>query len=160
MTDNAELADLKRELADLKASLVQTQTPSDPAAMGRWRDEMHALSEARMSRAANFSPEDLRAMEAACPTTAVKDIAAKGTVQPPSMAGACGQVTSVQRSPGLHGTTGWAPQVPFTRNDLHPTPGVAAADRLMDQADIEDRVELAKRIAEQRVAQAAASKTK
>ena len=162
MTDEKnEIAELRAELAKVKAAQAAlAPTVSDSADMARWADEMHQLAERRASHAYTPSREELAAYEQACPPAACRDIVSKGTVQPPSMAGAAGQITAVSRSPGLHGTTGWAPQVPFTRNDLHPTPGVAAADRLMDQADAQDRIELAKRIAEQQVAQAAAKGSK
>ena len=86
MTDEkneiAELrAELRAELAKVKAAQAAlAPTPATDADIGRWRDEMHALSEARMARASNFSVEDLREMERACPTAGVKDIAAHGTI--------------------------------------------------------------------------------
>jgi hypothetical protein len=92
-------------------------------------------------------------MAKSCSTSDIRDIAAHGTRQSPSMAGVSGQVTSVHGSPGLHGTTGWAPEIPFVRNDQHPTPGVAASDRLLDHADALDRLALAKRVAEQKLAE-------
>jgi hypothetical protein len=78
-----EIAALRAELDALKGA-VKASTAPDYEAMRKqalqWDDEMRALAEKRMSHAAHFSREDLRAMEAACPTSAVKDIVAKGGI--------------------------------------------------------------------------------
>ena len=101
-----------------------------------------------MARAANFSREDLAAMEAACPTAAVKDIARRGGVQGPSMGGASGQLYRTSTSPGIAGsnTTGWARATP-----LGPPSGVVYADKLMD---VQDERDTAERIRQEVVVQA------
>ena len=152
-----KIARLEAELAKLKAA--QPAPPIDPAAVAAHRDAMHQAAERRMGAASAFTRDQLAEMERACPTNVVRDIALRDARAPqgPSSAGASGQVTRVSHSPGLPGTTGWQAERPFVRRDLppgvppqHPTPGVRAADALMDQADAADRLELAKRIAAQK----------
>jgi hypothetical protein len=137
MTDNNELADLKRELAQVKAAMK----PLDPAALERearaWRNQMHQAAEGRMSRANAFSHDQLAAMEAAVPADMCRDLVRHGTVQGPSAAGSSGQVTKVSSNAGLVGSnTGWRTATPIS-----PPPGVAIADRLMDAQDARDRHE-------------------
>jgi hypothetical protein len=140
MTNDEKIADLERQVAALKS--VVPATADERAAMERavaeGRDRAHQLREARMAHAAPFTREDLSAFEAACPTSAVRDIVAKGTIKPPSADGTSGTVSAVHRSPGLPGTqNGWVEPRP-----IGPPPGVAAADRLMDAQDAKDRVDL------------------
>jgi hypothetical protein len=47
------------------------------------------------------------------------------------------------------GGTGWQNQREFGADGQHPTPGVAACDRLMDEQDRKDKVELAERMAKE-----------
>ena len=87
-------------------------------------------------------------MERACPTSMMRDIALRDNRAPqgPSSAGivpTSQQVSNVRvggapNVPG--GGTGWMREVP-----LRPPPGVAQADRLMDEADRRDRAELVQR---------------
>jgi hypothetical protein len=138
MTDNNELANLKRELAEVRAAM----RPLDPKALEReaaeWRNRMHQAAENRMSRANAFSPEDLRAMDAAVPADMCRDLVRHGTVQSPSAAGSSGMITKVSSNAGLPGSnTGWRTAPP-----IGPPPGVAIADRLLDAADARDRHEL------------------
>jgi hypothetical protein len=156
MTNDEKIADLQREIEALKRAM--SPTADDRAAMDRrvaeHRDQMHQMAEARMARAGNFSREDLAAMEAAAPRSVCQDIAARGGVRPPSADGTTGTISAVHPSPGLPGTTnGWREAVPSG-----PMPGVALADRLMDEADRRDRVELVERLAKTHRVEAAARK--
>jgi hypothetical protein len=75
----------------------------------------------------------------------VRDLVAHGTVQSPSGAGASGTVSKVSANPGgIPGsnTSGWRDATP-----LGPQPGINHVDRLLNQADVQDRAE--------RIAQAA-----
>ena len=103
-------------------------------------------------------PSWQRDMADACPDSVLQDIVREQRVssvaQGPSEAGTSGQVTRVSVSPGLPGSTnGWREAVP-----LGPMPGVALADRLMDEADRRDRVELVERLAKTQRVEAAARK--
>jgi hypothetical protein len=129
----AELAELKRELAALKSALK----PANPAAFERelaeWKEKMHEVAEARAARFGGFSPEDLRAMNAAAPADVVSDLVSHGTVPGPSGAGkVSGQVKVSSGGSG----TGWVNPRP-----IGPPPGVAHCDRMMDAADARDRRE-------------------
>jgi hypothetical protein len=91
-TENDEIEALKRELAALKTAIAPA-SGSDREA-DEWRQQMHALHEARMSNAGAFSASDLRAMEAATPTAVIRDIVRHGGISEPSGAGEGGEVTS------------------------------------------------------------------
>jgi len=137
MSDNSEIADLRRELAELKRK-VEPEPIDWERRIAEHRDAMHQIAEGRMARASNFSREDLAAMEAACPTSAVRDIVAKGTIKPPSADGTAGTISAVHRSPGVYpNTSGWRSETPFG-----PQPGIAHVDRLVDAQDVRDRAEL------------------
>jgi hypothetical protein len=74
-TDNDELAALKAEVAALKAAVSPPKSNFVPKSVAEHMNEVHQMREGRMSLASNFHPDDLRAMEAACPTDLVKGIA-------------------------------------------------------------------------------------
>jgi hypothetical protein len=97
----------------------------------------------------DIAPNVLAEMEAACPTDVLKDIVRRGVIPGPSTAGAGGTVSSVRINPGLPGTVnnGWRNSMP-----IGPPPGVALCDAMMDAQDQRDRVELAERIAKQKLA--------
>jgi hypothetical protein len=156
MADDDRITALQRELDALKRALPVTS--DERAAMDRaakeWANEMHQLAEARMAHAAPFTREDIAAFDRACPPSVSRDIASRGGIKPPSADGCSGVTTSVHRSPGLFGTqNGWVEPRP-----MGPPPGVAAADRLMDEADRRDRIELAERLAKARRIEDAARK--
>ena len=112
MTDEDEIAALKRELAEIKQSLP---SPSTEKEVAQHRDQVHQARERHMSRAAYFSPADLRAMEAASPTSVVKDIVARGAIPGPTTVGKT-EVSAAGR-PVVGGGRGWAREVPL-RNGL------------------------------------------
>jgi hypothetical protein len=137
-----KIAQMEVDLAKLKASAAPE--PYDAAAMARWQDEQHQIREARASAAARlaFSPEQLREMERAAPTSVVRDIALRDARAPqgPSGAGTSGQLSRVSSNVGIIGsnTTGWRDAVPLSN-----PPGTNYADRLMDaqdRRDLEDRI--------------------
>jgi hypothetical protein len=126
MTDDTknEIDALRKELKELKSSI--TPTVNDEAAMRQWQSDMHQLREARMAHASAFSPEDLRAMEAAAPTATVKDIAlrdARGPLTPCSPGAIPPTISNVSRPIG----TGWRDATP-----LGPPPGIGLVDRLLE----------------------------
>jgi hypothetical protein len=96
----------------------------------------------------DIAPSILSAMEAACPTEVLKDLVRRGGIPEPSTAGAGGTVSAVRINPGLPGTTsGWRLPAP-----IGPPPGVSICDAMMDAQDRRERVELAERIARQKLA--------
>jgi hypothetical protein len=138
MTNEDELAQLKRELkAELKAELEAKPRDYEREA-AEWRDQMHRLSEGRMSQASPPpSADDRRNMNAACPDNQMKGIALRDARAPtgPSSAGA------IPSSQTVSNVRGWAREIP-----LRPPEGVNYADRLMDEQDRRDRAELAQRL--------------
>jgi hypothetical protein len=89
MTDsNDEIANLKREVAALKNAIKPPPRDLEKEA-ALWRDEIHRASEARASASArsHYHPDQLRDMEAACPTPQIQAIAREGRVHGP-----CGQL--------------------------------------------------------------------
>jgi hypothetical protein len=155
MTNEDELAALKARVAELE----RAKKPPDFATLEReaaeWRDKMHQLSEQRMSRASNFSREDLRAMEAACSTADVQDIVMRDRA--PSGPSAQGVIPSSQPLSNVRtgggGSSGWREPTP-----LGPPPGVAILDQIMDHEDAKDRAELVERHARMAAMRAAESK--
>ncbi len=101
------------------------------------------MNEAERQARANISPELLREMERACPTSAIRNIALRDSRAPtgPSSQGiipSSQQLSNVRGVAG--GGSGWMRETP-----IGPPPGVAVADRLMDAADRADRAELIRR---------------
>jgi hypothetical protein len=141
MTD--ELSELKAQQVQMSARLAELEARAKPPppfdmerAVKEHIDEMHRASEARMSRASNFSREDLRAMEAATPTAMVQEIAMRDGRAPTghSSQGVIpgSQPLSNVRTGG--GGTGWAREIP-----LGPQPGINHIDRMMAAEDVEFR---------------------
>jgi hypothetical protein len=148
MTSEDELAALKARVA----ALERTAKPSEPFKPDpNWRP-VNPLDRLSMPRSV------MQEMANAVPDGVVRDIVAKGTIPGPSGAGASGDITRAHPGGGAANVpgsgTGWQNERPFVRADFpaHPTPGVAAADRIMDAADKADRVELAQRLAAQKAA--------
>jgi hypothetical protein len=83
MTQKDELAALKKKVEELEAKVSPPKSDFVAMSDAEWRDKMHQMRERRMSQASNFHIDDLRAMEAACPTSAVKDIVQHGTIPAP-----------------------------------------------------------------------------
>ena len=133
MNAKDELAALRKEVDALKAAAQPKPQPTreeQERATAEWINEMHQMREGRMAHASNFHPDDLRAMEAACPTSAVKDIVAHGTVQSPSMSGTAGQVTGVHLGGNAPvNTSGYVDPRP-----LGPQPGIDLIDRAVNAA--------------------------
>jgi hypothetical protein len=132
MTRDEEIAALKARITALEKAAAPPE-PFTPEPLQRFDPT------ARMAM-----PEStLAAMIAAVPDHVMKDVIAKGGIQPPSGAGASGTISSVHQSPGLPGSTGWRPEVPFG-----PQPGINYIDRMLDEQDRRDRAELVERIAQ------------
>jgi hypothetical protein len=134
-----QIEELQRQLAELQGA-VKASAPLDYEKMQReaaaFDDEMRALSERRMAHAAPFTREDLRAMEAACPTSAVKDIVAKGAIPERSgMSPSSSQITSVRPGGGpANVPSGWIEPRPLTN-----PPGTNWVDAIAIADDIRQR---------------------
>jgi hypothetical protein len=138
MTPEEEAA-LKSRVAELEAKVSPPKSDFVPMSDAEWRDQMHQMRERRMAHASNFHPDDLRAMEAACPTDLVKGIALRDARAPtgPSSAGTSGTVTRVSSNPGIPGSnTGWVNSRP-----LGPPEGLRYVDAQLDAQDAKDRHE-------------------
>jgi hypothetical protein len=137
---NDKVKELERQLAEMKTALP---TPIDHAAAARFKDEMHQLAERRASAHNAFSRADLEDMERACPTSTARAIVSdnRGGVGPRS---AAAMPASATPAPVVTSGSGWAHEVELTN-----PPGVAQADRLMDEADRRDRLALIEEKAKQ-----------
>jgi hypothetical protein len=79
-----ELEALKARVAELEAKAKPPEPFVPKMTDAEWMDEMHRVRERRMNLASNFHPDDLRAMEAAAPTSVVKEIALRDARAPTS----------------------------------------------------------------------------
>ena len=131
MTDKDEIAELiKREVAaelERRAKEAPPKSNFVPQTDAEWIDEMHRMRERRMNLASNFHPDDLRAMEAACPTSTAQDLWRHGTVQSPSMGGTSGQVTRVHLGGSPSRTPGYVDPRPLD------VPGGARTQELIER---------------------------
>jgi hypothetical protein len=137
-----ENADLRKRLAELEAKVAG---PPPLLNNANWVDEMRAISERRMNFASPpLTRDERKAMEEACGPGGLRDIVAKGSIPSPSgQLPATSQVSGVHTSPGIG--RGW--QTP-----IGPPPGIDYVDQQLDAQDRRDRVELAKKVAEQKLA--------
>jgi hypothetical protein len=137
MTDKDELAALKRKVEELEAKVSPPKSTFVPESDAEHCDRMHQLRE----RQANswMPPSAIREMIAAEPRGFMRDVALRDARAPnsPAMIPDNQQVRSAGGSRG----TGWVDPAPLSN-----PPGVAQADRLMDEQDRRDRAELAQRL--------------
>jgi hypothetical protein len=154
-----EIAALRRELAELKGEVKKATPPAydreaDARSTAEWRDRMHQAAE-RRANSWQMSGEVLRRHVEACSTRDIQDLvsASHRPLGPSASAVPSSQQLTGIRTGGpasVPGSgTGWARQREWGADGQHPVPGVAAADRLMDEADRRDRLELAQRLAKQ-----------
>jgi len=128
-----EIAALRKELDELKSALApKPKSDFVPMTDEQHRDWVHQTNERRMSLASNFHPDDLRAMERACPTPMMKEIAlrdARGPTSPGGMVpSSSGQVQ------GPSGGTGWVEPVPLSN-----PPGTFWVDAIAIADDVKQR---------------------
>jgi hypothetical protein len=129
-----EIADLKREVAELKAKVSPPKSNFVPMTDAEHRDWVHQMQERRMSMAT--PPSVIRDL-AVLDNATVRDLVQHGTVQSPSMAGTSGQVTSVHPGGGAAvNTTGWREPTP-----IGPPPGIAWVDAICIADDVRQRKE-------------------
>jgi len=130
------VAALERELAELKAAQPKPKPEFKPESDAEHFDRMHAMRE----RQANtwMPPNAVREMVNAEPSGFMKEVALRDNRAPNHP----GMIPSTQGSGAGEGRgTGWVDPVP-----LGNPPGVAQADKLMDEQDRRDRAELAQRL--------------
>jgi hypothetical protein len=143
------MGDLKSELEALRAEVERLKPAPMPseADVAAHRAAMHEASERRMANASAFTRDQLVAFQAAVPDEIVRGIVADGHAP----IGPTGMVRTSQQTTDVRGGgrgTGWAREVP-----LGTPPGVAQADRLMDEQDRRDRHELISQEARRRAAE-------
>jgi hypothetical protein len=113
---------------------------------------MHQMREANAARMSPFTAEDIKAFDRACPPSVSRDIAMRGGIPGPSMAGQDGQITAVRGPSGLPGS-GWvAPRA------MGPVPGYQHIDRIVAAQDRLDRAELAEKMAKAQAVEQAMKK--
>jgi hypothetical protein len=150
--NDKRIAALERELAALKAAQAPPTPMPTEREIAEYRDRIHQARE-RAANSFQFSPSVLKEMVTACGTADLRDLVhASHAPHTPTMAG----IPSSQTVSGVHpgggarippgGGTGWVKQREWGADGQHPVPGVAQADRLMNEADRRDRKELAQRL--------------
>jgi hypothetical protein len=141
-----ENADLKRRVSELEAKLAPPQSAAQREKEDReYMSKVHAMRERQMNFASPpLTRDEVKAMNEACPPSAVQDIVAHGSIQGPTgMAPTSSQVGAVHTSPGIAGSgTGWV-----SPRTLGPQPGIDHIDRLMDEQDRRDKAELKQKLA-------------
>lgn len=100
------------------------------------------MNEAERQARLNISPEVLREMERACPTSAMRDIVSRRIVHSQSQSGVIPtsqQLSGVRTGGGAApiNTSGWQ-----TPKALGPQPHISHVDRLIDAQDRRDKAEL------------------
>jgi hypothetical protein len=145
MTDTADkIAKLEAEVAALREKISPPKSDFVEMSDAEWIDRQHQARERRMNFASNFHPDDLRAMEAACPTDLVRSIALRDARAPTGPAGSAipsSQPVSNVRTGGGSSTPGWVDPRP-----LGPPPGIRWVDAQLDAQDAKDRAELARKL--------------
>jgi hypothetical protein len=137
MTDKDELAALKKKVEELEAKVSPPKSTFVPMSDAEWIDHVH---QARERQANTWMPPDaIRDMIAAEPKGFMHDVALRDARAPNSPA----MIPSSQQRPAAEGAnrTGWRDATP-----IGPPPGVAQADKLMDEQDRRDRAELARKL--------------
>jgi hypothetical protein len=144
MTDEDKIAALEREVAALKEA-VKPAPARDPKAEAQataeWQDRMHQMKEARMS--CWTPPSALQEMIAAEPKGFMKGVIHdnRAPTGRPGMIPDSQQASNARTGNVPGSGTGWAREIPLSN-----PPGVALADKLMDEQDRRDRAELAQRL--------------
>jgi hypothetical protein len=139
MTTEEEVADLKRQLAEVKDAMRAAQPKPQPSAAERereiaeWRDKMHQMREGRMAMAT--PPSALQEMVRAEPKGFMREVAMRDARAPTSP----GMIPSSQRSspanvPG--GGTGYVDPRPLTN-----PPGTNWVDAIAIADDMRQRAE-------------------
>jgi hypothetical protein len=147
MTNNDELAALKKEVAELKDA-INKPAPVDPRESERrnaeWIDEMHRMREGRMSQA---TPPSVVRDFAVLDDRMVKEIALRDARAP---AGRPGMIPSTQQGGSGGGgdaaagnTPGWVAPSP-----LSPPPGINYVDAQCIADEVRQRAELKRKLGE------------
>jgi hypothetical protein len=141
MTDDTadKIAKLEAEVEALKAKVSPPKSDFVEMSDAEWIDRMHQMRERRMAHASNFHPDDLRAMEAACPTDLVRSIALRDARAPtgPNFQGAIPssqQVSNVRT--GGSATPGWVDPRPLSN-----PPGTNWVDAIAIADEVRQRKE-------------------
>jgi hypothetical protein len=138
MTNDEKIAALEREMAELKAKVDPPKSTFVPISDEEWRDQMHQLREKRMAFA--IHPETVRDLTV-LDDNLVNGIKRDNRNAPTSPTGMIPNNQQTSGGGGGSSTPGWVAPTPLSN-----PPGVALADRLMDEQDRRDRAELAQRL--------------
>jgi hypothetical protein len=139
MTNKDEIAALRAEVAALKEALSGKEDKPPPKSDFVPKPYQPIDWTARMS----MPPSAIRAMVEAVPDSVKRGVIGDrhAPTGRPGMIPESQQQPSNVRSANVPGGTGWGYSPPIS-----PPPGVAQADRLMDEQDRRDRAELAKKL--------------
>jgi hypothetical protein len=132
-----KLVALEKRAADLEAQLAKIATPPVPPAP--FKSEPHQPVD--YTRGASMDRETMRDLAAAIPDTLARDLhadLARGNPINQSVA----QLTPDRSGVEIRRGSGWAPE-----RKIEPPPGIDLMDKIMDQADAQDRADLQRRLA-------------
>jgi hypothetical protein len=145
------MSDTEARIAKLEAEIAELKRASKPPAPLDLKGGASGPTTTQIAlNGLGMSPQVLRDHVAAVPSGVVREVVGDGPVGSLRPAGAEG---SARPSVAQLNTSGWRTAPPLSAPE-----GVARADRLMDAAARADRVELAQRLARQRVAEGAEGK--
>jgi hypothetical protein len=143
MTDKDDIAALRKRIEELEAKAKPPEKSTYvPMSDAEWRDQQHQIRERRMSMAT--PPSALQDMAAAEPKGFMSGVLHDNRA--PTGPSSQGVIPSTQQVSNVHpgggsATPGWVAPTPLSN-----PPGVALADRLMDEQDRRDRAELARKL--------------
>lgn len=146
MSTEEEIADLKRQLAEVKDAMRAAQPKPKPSreeeerATAEWRDKMHQAAE---RRANSWTPPSVHQYFADGVTAADCADLRQQSHRPTGRPGMIPNSPQPTAGPAnvAGGGTGWQNPIPIS-----PPPGVAQCDKLMDEQDRRDRIELARKL--------------
>jgi hypothetical protein len=132
-----ELAALKKKVEELEAKVSPPKSDFVPMTDAEHRDMVHQMRERQAN--AWMPPNAIRDMVNAEPKGFMHDVALRDA-RAPNNPGMIPDNQQVRSAGGGRGT-GWVDPAPLSN-----PPGVAQADKLMDEQDRRDRAELAQRL--------------
>jgi hypothetical protein len=141
MTEKDELNALRKRVEELEAK-AKPPAPIDwERRIAEHNDQVHQMREGRMAHASNFHPDDLRAMEAACPTSQMKEIALRDARAPTGRPGMIPNSGAGDPRPSAGDGKGYVDPRP-----LGPQPGIHWVDAQLIADDVRQRAELRRKL--------------
>jgi hypothetical protein len=133
-----EIAQLKKEVAELKAKVSPPKSEFKPISDAEWRNQVHQARERQMN--SWMPPNAVQDLVNGEPPGFMAGVVKDNRNAPTSPTGMIPRESGA-RAPVPSPTPGWSDPA-----KLGPPPGVAQADKLMDEQDRRDRAELAQRL--------------